>query len=224
VIFDFDRTLMNLGSFTDWQSARQDLIEVFLRSGVPEQVVEKLQRSGFQLIKLRDELSALGYADDGLRIWERACEILDEYERAGAERAELLPGVREALNWLRTEGYGIGIVSSNGYKIVEDLLRREGLLGFFDAILARSFDFRMKPYPDQVKECMRRLGSDPERTFLVGDTARDIEAARMAGIRGIGVLTGRTSAEELLRAGAERVISSLRVLPSALKELEQTPR
>jgi phosphoglycolate phosphatase len=40
---------------------------------------------------------------------------------------------------------------------------------------------------------------------MIGDTAYDIEMARAAGVRAIGVAWGYHAAEELLAAGAEAV-------------------
>ena len=44
---------------------------------------------------------------------------------------------------------------------------------------------------------------------LVGDTLRDIEAGVDSGARVIGVATGKVSADDLLKAGADRVFESM---------------
>jgi phosphoglycolate phosphatase len=50
---------------------------------------------------------------------------------------------------------------------------------------------------------------DPARVCVVGDTPLDIEAAHAAGVTGIGVATGKYTADELARAGADHVLNSL---------------
>ena len=52
-----------------------------------------------------------------------------------------------------------------------------------------------------------RLGIDPRATWYVGDAVSDVVMARAAGMRPLGVTTGASSAEELLAAGAELVVS-----------------
>jgi phosphoglycolate phosphatase len=47
----------------------------------------------------------------------------------------------------------------------------------------------------------------PSNTFVIGDTPRDIEAAREAGFQSIGVATGKYSISELMDAGAALAIS-----------------
>jgi phosphoglycolate phosphatase len=48
-----------------------------------------------------------------------------------------------------------------------------------------------------------------EATILVGDTPLDIEAARAAGARGVGVATGRFTVDQLAAAGAHAVLPDL---------------
>jgi phosphoglycolate phosphatase-like HAD superfamily hydrolase len=48
---------------------------------------------------------------------------------------------------------------------------------------------------------------EPEDTFVIGDTPRDIEAGKDAGFRTVGVATGHYSVEQLLAAGANIAIS-----------------
>ena len=45
----------------------------------------------------------------------------------------------------------------------------------------------------------------PERTVMIGDTAYDIEMARTAGVRALGVSWGYHTPDELMAAGAEAV-------------------
>ena len=60
---------------------------------------------------------------------------------------------------------------------------------------------------------MRRAGAKPEDTVSVGDAVWDVEAAKKAGIKTIGVLTGGAySAEELKEAGAEEVYENCAAL------------
>jgi phosphoglycolate phosphatase-like HAD superfamily hydrolase len=60
-----------------------------------------------------------------------------------------------------------------------------------------------------------------DATVLVGDTPRDVEAGLAAGIRVIGVATGKTSAEELREAGAHDVASNLEECRDTLNGLAQ---
>ena len=63
-----------------------------------------------------------------------------------------------------------------------------------------------------VLQAMAETGAEPERTVVVGDTTYDMEMARAAGARGIGVSWGHHPARDLLAAGAERVVDGFDAL------------
>lgn len=48
------------------------------------------------------------------------------------------------------------------------------------------------------------------QTVLIGDTPNDVRAAKVAGVHIIGVTSGESSDDELMRAGAENVLADLR--------------
>lgn len=64
--------------------------------------------------------------------------------------------------------------------------------------------------------------ADLARTVLIGDTPRDIEAARASGSRIIAVATGRSTSEELAAYGADFVIDDLTNPQLVLDALENT--
>jgi phosphoglycolate phosphatase len=57
-----------------------------------------------------------------------------------------------------------------------------------------------------LQEAMRETGSEPSETLMVGDTSFDMEMARAAGARAIGVGWGYHPPELLEAAGAERIL------------------
>jgi phosphoglycolate phosphatase-like HAD superfamily hydrolase len=62
-----------------------------------------------------------------------------------------------------------------------------------------------------LRRAARRLGRPvrPDEALVIGDTPRDVEAARRAGVPVLAVASGRFSVEELRACGAERVLESL---------------
>jgi phosphoglycolate phosphatase len=59
-----------------------------------------------------------------------------------------------------------------------------------------------------LEQAMRETGSDPTETLMVGDTSFDMEMARSAGARAIGVAWGYHPPELLEAAGAELVLET----------------
>ena len=120
-------------------------------------------------------------------------------------QVELLPGVAESLKRLQGAGYLLCIVSNQqgiglgyfGYRDFIDgnrkllrLLGTEGIairkIYFCPHSLGDLCDCR-KPAPGLILKALRDLNATPERTFVIGDSADDMEAARAAGCSGLYV-------------------------------------
>ena len=70
-----------------------------------------------------------------------------------------------------------------------------------------------------VDRARAECGSACADTVMIGDSAYDIEMARAAGVRSIGVSWGYQEVRELLEAGAERIVHSFDEVPRAVLEL-----
>jgi HAD superfamily hydrolase (TIGR01549 family) len=66
-----------------------------------------------------------------------------------------------------------------------------------------------KPSPKLVRLAAQRLGVDPARAVMTGDTPYDAEAALGAGVSALGVLTGGFSRTALKVAGCLEAISEV---------------
>eukprot|EP01034_Spumella_vulgaris_P011912 gene11912-15154_t len=86
-----------------------------------------------------------------------------------------------------------------------------------DVAGADSFPVR-KPDPRHILMLLERMGGDPKRAVMIGDSTHDAEAARGAGIPAVLVSWGYTArpASEL---GADAVIDRFDALPAALARL-----
>jgi len=122
------------------------------------------------------------------------------YPSIALELITTLPGAHEALDAARSRGRTILITAKNGPS-AQLHVDRLGLA--IDEVFGRA-------WREGKAEVLRAQGA----TTYVGDHVHDMEAARSAGVLGIGVTTGPCSADELTAAGASLVIGSLGELPS----------
>ncbi len=102
----------------------------------------------------------------------------------------------------------------------EDALRTldgAGLTELFETMVCMH-DAPSKPDPAPLRLAMERLGV--RRAWMLGDTVDDITAARRAGVLPVGVLLpgdeAPGSAQALVRAGAARVLSSVKEVEELL--------
>jgi phosphoglycolate phosphatase-like HAD superfamily hydrolase len=134
----------------------------------------------------------------------RACE-----ERRDAMEIRMMPGVEAVLAHLAQKGALLGVATGNleaiGWIKIEEAGLREWFRfgGFSD-----HFPIRAELVANAVRKAREMAGAGA-RVCVVGDTPRDIEAARANALPVIAVATGRFNFEELLEYRPEVCASSL---------------
>ena len=140
---------------------------------------------------------------------------VDSYVRTLAD-VRFLPGVFDALLRLAESAYAIVIVS-NQSAVGRGLMTAESARDINDRVVAEiaaaggRIDAAYlclhspvdacscrKPAPGLLLQAEAELGLNLAESYLVGDAASDIAAARAAGARGILVRTGRGEIQETL--------------------------
>lgn len=153
--------------------------------------------------------------------WEpHNAAILEAMRRTIAERrAEMqlwmMPAVEETLAHLAGRGALLGVATGNleaiGWTKVE-------LMGLREWFRFGGFSDRYEIRADMVAEAVRQARTllpdvaEP-KICVVGDTPRDIEAARANGLRVIAVATGNYSFEELAALEPDVCVESFAMLP-----------
>jgi phosphoglycolate phosphatase len=66
-----------------------------------------------------------------------------------------------------------------------------------------------KPHPAMLLQALEATGVSPENAIFVGDTTYDMQMARAAEVRALGVSWGYHRAEQLVAAGARVVVSTV---------------
>ena len=152
--------------------------------------------------------------------WKRADKLWAQaYAR---EKPELLPGARRVLHQLRRE-FALGLVTSGNRARVRRQLREFGLAENFSACVCCEDAAGRKPHPAPLRLAMKRLGVQPDDCIYVGDTPEDIEMARRAGVRPLGVLGPFPSAGRIGAAQPDAILNSIRELPSRLRAANSAP-
>jgi len=221
VVFDLDATLVNLGGFVNWRAAQKQVVEAYLECGCSEDAVKRCsEKNLFDMLNLmEEELWAEYPQDEAKRIQGKAYAVLDACEAQGVSQCHLMPDCMDTLEWLKEHGIKMGIATSNSQKVTEQILELRGLRSFFTAIVGRTPELRMKPHPDQILACFKMLDVNPSRGIVVGDSVRDVKAAKAAAVYVIAVPARFTRIEALEEAGADRIIRSLGELPSIISSL-----
>lgn len=209
LLFDLDGTLITPG--TDFAAMRAEVQALVRTWGVPDGVPFRHILGGTQAAC--EWLQQQGRAGDAAALHREAYRLIEARERAGLDRAREIPGVREALAGWRGEGLQLGIFTRTHPEVLRESIARFDL-GPFDVLVSRD-DGPPKPDPAQTRLALARAGVLPGAALAVGDHVFDIQSARGAGVRSVGVLTGSGTREELLAEGAEAVLASVAELRPA---------
>ena len=187
VLWDMDGTLLDSADY-HWLSWR-----------------EVLAAEGFALTRERFAESFGRRNDATLRAYFGEGFPLSEVDRIGAIKearyremvrrhgVELLPGVGRWLARLKANGWRQALASSASLLNVDAILGGLNVVDFFDAIVSAEDVQTGKPDPEVFLVAAARVSAPPARCVVIEDAPAGLEAARLAGMRTIGVQSSHTS-------------------------------
>jgi phosphoglycolate phosphatase len=160
VVWDLDGTLVHLP--VDWEVVTGDVVTVFENAGI-----DAAGSDLWELLELADE--------SGLR--DDVESVIAGHERDGAQRSERLP-LADSVGQFRAEG----VCSLNCEDACRTALDVHRLDPHVDAVVGRDTVATRKPDPEPLLETLRQIDAAPDDAVFVGDSRRDEEAARRAGV------------------------------------------
>ncbi len=113
--------------------------------------------------------------------------------------APMVPAVDlpKVLSELRAMGLRIGLATNDTEVPARAHLAGAGILDLFDFVAGCDSGHGGKPAPGQLLAFAAAMDLEPAAIAMVGDSLHDLDAARAAGMVGIGVLTGPARRETL---------------------------
>jgi HAD superfamily hydrolase (TIGR01509 family) len=109
-------------------------------------------------------------------------------------------GVEEALQSIAERGIKLAFASSSNEDEVEYYVELLGAAKLIEGSTSKKDAKFSKPSPEIFQAALERVGSDPEKTFAVGDTPYDILAAHRIPLPIVALLCGGFARELLAKA------------------------
>jgi HAD superfamily hydrolase (TIGR01549 family) len=121
--------------------------------------------------------------------------------------SQCFPEAPELLKYAKSRQFLLGVATNRENPWLD--VAGFGVAHFFDTVVGPSESIRPKPEPDIIQEVLKHLNVTQASALFIGDSRSDMQAARAAGVRGVGLTQGGVPERELYLAGASKVLANL---------------
>ena len=202
VVLDVDGTLMDT-NYLHVEAFWRAFEEVGQRA--PRAAIHKLVGKGSDLL--------IPEFVEGEEAQEKADNLHGELYMEMQEYGFPLPGAKELVASLVESGYDVWFATSAKPEELEHHMQLLEAEEKIKGVVSSGDVENSKPAPDLFEEALNKAGVGADGAVAVGDSIWDVQAAKAAGIRTIGVASGGAYDEEALRgAGAVAVYDNCATL------------
>lgn len=135
----------------------------------------------------------------------------EDFYKEMASKIHISParGVEDLLKLLKGKRIKHAISSSATKKNILINLKKIRLEKYFNTIVAFEDVKHHKPHPEPLLKAAKLLKTRPANCIYIGDSIFEMQAAKSAGMIGVGILTGFYKERDLKTAGASFVFSDM---------------
>jgi len=207
ILIDVDGTLVD--SVPDLAYCVDELMKALDRPVHGEAKVRNWVGNGVERLVRRALIGQLdGEPPDG--DYARAYPIfLELYAENTSKRSRLYPGIREGIDWLKSQGYLLGCVTNKAAQFTLPLLEDLGVRDDFAIVVSGDTLPVKKPDPAPLLHAAQHFGVTPAESLMVGDSVSDVKAARAAGFQIVCMSYGYNHGVDIRTAHPDAVIDSL---------------
>lgn len=123
--------------------------------------------------------------------------LMDTFVR---EPLAAIDGIPDLLRWLKKNSYKTAVASSSSHDLIDLVLAKLSISGYFDALVSGEDVTVGKPAPDVFLRASEMLGLPPEVCVVVEDSPSGIRAAKNAGMLCIAYRNPNTCGQDFTLA------------------------
>ncbi|MCP4023956.1 MAG: HAD family hydrolase [Desulfobacteraceae bacterium] len=116
------------------------------------------------------------------RLFAQLDAIYDKYDQDALSRWQVYPDTDTVLARLSDFGFHLGVVSNIGAGATIAVLEKFFFEKYFSITISRNDVSYLKPSPEGLILAIQNLGMDPDKVLFVGDSLKDVVAAKKAAI------------------------------------------
>lgn len=182
-IFDLDGVIVDTAKyhFLAWKKLAQGL-------GIDFTEEENEQLKGVSRVRSLEKILAWGNKSISQEQFNQLmAEKNEDYLHYinDMDESELLPKVKETLQFLKDlqQGISLGSASKNARQIIDKV----NVYPFFDAVVDGNDVSKAKPDPEVFLSAAKLLNIDPQDCIVFEDSVAGVQAANIAGMTSIGI-------------------------------------
>ena len=202
IIFDLDGTLLN--TIDDLANSVNFMLE---KCGFPTFSVDEYKYKVGNGMRKLIERSVPIETQTEEKIEKHLKIFMDYYNEHKNDNTAPYDGIIDLLNELKNKGIKLAVVTNKAHISAKPLIENIFPCAF-DEIVGQKEGIPTKPNPQSVLSVFKKLNVTPDDCLFVGDSGVDMQTAKNAGIKAVGVLWGFRKKEELIEDGADEIISS----------------
>ena len=115
----------------------------------------------------------------------------------------------ETLGRLKSDGYLLGVVTSDAPLVTEECLKALKIRDFFSFVISDDGKTPTKPSPVSIRNLMKKFSLSQSEILMVGDTLTDLNYANAGGIEFLGLAKTRENADILVSNGANNITDDI---------------
>lgn len=197
VIFDLDGTLLN--TINDLATSTNYALRKF---GYPEhEPADYRYFVGNGITKLV-ERALPEWARHEEQITQVKAEFVAYYSVHKSDLTVPYPGISELLEKLQQQQIKLAVASNKFDQATGELVHHYFGDRLFSIVLGQREGIPVKPNPAIVNDILEQTGVSRDEVLYVGDSGVDMQTARNAGVKSVGVTWGFRSRQELEENGA----------------------
>ncbi len=140
------------------------------------------------------------------------------YLKEAPSQLKLISGAQEFLAYAKQRFHKIGLATSSDKLVQEAVCNQFGIEHYFDAVVTGEEVREGKPSPEPYLVAAKKLGLLPQECLVIEDADNGVRSAKAAHCMVIA-LTTTMSEQELLAAGADKVVWSFADLKKLFDEI-----
>ncbi len=176
-VFDLDGTIID--SRRDLAESANEMLAGYHAGPLDEQSIASMVGSGAATLVKR-VITAAGV---GAPLEEALARFLSVYDLRLTYHTRPYHGVARMLDELRDRQISIALLTNKPLHQSVKILEAFELTKYFRWIVGGDGPWPRKPFPDGIRFLMRQASAGPSETFLIGDSAVDLQTSRNAGVR-----------------------------------------